>query len=174
MHVRPSTGWVRRFRLAHKSVYRCGLSGGSSKPDLPRKSEQTMKRLSVFLLGMTMFLGAAAQMTGVNPRQHSLTAVDKAYVVSVINKIRSNVVYEDPSHGFENPRVVYRVLLLPTGEVMSVDRVLSSGAPDFDIAVQKGIWRASPLPKRSDGDVEHALIIGYSLRHQSPAKTVAQ
>ena len=133
-----------------------------------------MKRLSIFVLSMATLYGAAAQTTGASRRQHALTGADKAYVVNVINKIRSNVAYEDPSNGVENPRVVYRVLLLPTGEVMSVDRVLSSGAPDFDTAVQKGIWRASPLPKRSDGEVEHALVIEYSLRNLSPARTVAQ
>lgn len=127
-----------------------------------------MKRLAILLACMSALHGAAAQAVRESVPARSLTAPDKAYVVSVIDKIRSNVVYDDPSHGSENPRVVYRVLLLPGGEVMSVDRIRESGNSDFDMAVQNGIWKASPLPKRSDGPVEHALVIAYSLQSGRP------
>jgi colicin import membrane protein len=130
-----------------------------------------MKHLAILFWGMAALHGAVAQETTLSAASRSLTSADKAYVAAIINKLRANVLYDDSSHGSENPKVVYRVLLLPTGEVMSVDRVLESGTPDFDTAVQKGIWRASPLPKRSDGQVEHALVIEYSL--QSPKPTAA-
>jgi colicin import membrane protein len=123
-----------------------------------------MKNPAFLFWSMMAFHGAVAQVAPVNAGSRSLTAADKAYVTAIINKIRANVAYDDPSHGSDNPRVIYRVLLLPTGEVMSVDRVFESGTPDFDMAVQKGIWRASPLPKRSDGQVEHAIVIEYSLQ----------
>ena len=124
-----------------------------------------MKQTLIFALSVVAFHSAAAQTGTANPRSRSLTAADKAYVISVREKIRSNVAYADPSDGNDNPKVTYRVLLLPTGEIMSVDRLHSSGVPDFDAAVQRGIWRASPLPKRSDGEVEHALVIEYSLKN---------
>jgi len=121
-----------------------------------------------------MFYDAAAQTTGANPTQRSSTAADKAYSVDIKNKLRSNVAYDDRSDGVENPSVVYLVHLLPTGDVMSVDRVRSSGLPDFDSAVQRGIWKASPLPKRRDGKVEHALVVEYWMKDQSQAGTVAK
>jgi colicin import membrane protein len=52
--------------------------------------------------------------------------------------------------------------------------VRSSGLPDFDSAVQRGIWKASPLPKRRDGKVEHALVVEYWMKDQSQAGTVAK
>ena len=125
-----------------------------------------MKNLVFLFWSMMALDGAVAQVAPVDVGSRSLTAAEKAYVTAVINKIRANVAYDDPSHGSDNPRVIYRVLLLPTGELISVDRVLESGTPDFDMAVQKGIWRASPLPKRSDGQVEHAIVIEYSLQSQ--------
>jgi len=125
-----------------------------------------MKHLAILFWSMAALHSAVAQEMPVGTASRSLTSVDRAYVAAVVNKLRDNVLYDDRSHGSENPKVVYRVLLLPTGEVMSVDRVRESGVPDFDTAVQKGIWRASPLPKRSDGKFEHALVIEYSLQSQ--------
>jgi colicin import membrane protein len=123
-----------------------------------------MKRLIVLFWSLAAFHGADAQTTVESPRRTPFTAADKAYVIRVVKKIRSNVTYDDRSDGIGNPRVVYRVLMLPTGEIMSVDRLTSSGIPDFDLAVQKGIWTSSPLPKREDGEVEHAFVIEYSLK----------
>lgn len=124
-----------------------------------------MRRILIFALSTVAIHSADAQTGAANPRLRPLTGADKTYIISVRDKIRSNVAYADPSDGNDNPKVVYRVLLLPTGEIMSVDRMRSSGVPDFDSAVQRGIWKASPLPKTSDGEVEHALVIEYSLKN---------
>ncbi|MCS0630306.1 TonB C-terminal domain-containing protein [Telluria mixta] len=123
-----------------------------------------MKRLFVLSWSLAAFHGAVAQTASDRPRGTPFTAADSAYVIRVVKKIRANVTYDDRSNQVGNPRVVYRVLMLPTGEVMSVDRTASSGIPDFDLAVQKGIWKSSPLPTREDGEVEHAFVIEYSLK----------
>jgi len=108
-----------------------------------------------------MLCGLAAQTSPAESGQYLSTEADKAYVASVIKKIRSNVTYRAPAQSAENPRVVFRVIQLPSGEVVSVTQVLSSGIPAFDDAVERGIRRASPLPKRRDGSVEHELVIEY-------------
>lgn len=130
--------------------------------------KETMKRLIVLSWGLATFHVAVAQTAYESPERPSLTGAgepdvnvmkkivtgtEESYVTRVMKKIRSNVAYDDRTDHSGNPRVVYRVLLLPGGEVMSVDRILSSGVEDFDMAVQKGILNASPLPTRNDGKV---------------------
>jgi colicin import membrane protein len=51
-----------------------------------------------------------------------------------------------------------------SGEVTDVSLVSSSGLPDFDLAVQRGILRASPLPKKNDGSVEPEIVISFFLK----------
>jgi len=53
---------------------------------------------------------------------------------------------------------------LPTGEIMSVRLVKSSGVPEFDRAVENGIKKASPLPKKKDGTVERTLDVNFSMK----------
>ncbi|HZV64441.1 MAG TPA: energy transducer TonB, partial [Telluria sp.] len=63
-----------------------------------------------------------------------------------------------------NPRAVFRVEELPTGEIISVKMTKSSGVPAFDDAVEKGINKSTPLPKKKDGTVERTLEIGFSMK----------
>jgi colicin import membrane protein len=125
---------------------------------------KTMKRFIVLSWCVAACHGAVAQAASDGPRRTPFTAADKAYAISLVKKIRANVTYDDKSDHVGNPRVVYRVLMLPTGDIVSVDRVASSGIPDFDAAVEKGIRKSSPLPTREDGKAEHAVVIEYSLK----------
>lgn len=59
-------------------------------------------------------------------------------------RIRANVALPRAVGG--NPEAVFSVSLRPSGEVMLVKIVRSSGQKDFDEAVQRAILRASPLP----------------------------
>ena len=61
-------------------------------------------------------------------------------------KIRSNIIY-DLSRVPGNPEAVFDVTLLPTGEVLTVNKRKSSGNPGYDEAVERAIYKASPLPK---------------------------
>lgn len=45
-----------------------------------------------------------------------------------------------------NPSAVFDVVLLPTNEVLSVRMRKSSGHKRYDEAVERAIWKASPLP----------------------------
>jgi colicin import membrane protein len=63
-----------------------------------------------------------------------------------------------------NPEVVFQVEQLPTGEILSVRKTKSSGIAAFDDAVERGINKSSPLPKKKDGTVERSLPVSFKLK----------
>jgi colicin import membrane protein len=61
-------------------------------------------------------------------------------------KIRGNIIY-DLSRVAGNPEAIFDVTLLPTGEVLTVNKRKSSGNPGYDEAVERAIYKSSPLPR---------------------------
>lgn len=61
-------------------------------------------------------------------------------------RIRGNIIY-DLSRVPGNPEAIFEVTLLPTGEVLNVTKHKSSGNPGYDEAVERAIYKSSPLPK---------------------------
>lgn len=59
-------------------------------------------------------------------------------------KVRGNVLRPPGVTG--DPEAVFHVVQLPTGEVLSVRLVRSSGNPALDDAIERAIRRSSPLP----------------------------
>jgi colicin import membrane protein len=60
-------------------------------------------------------------------------------------KIRGNIVEPPGLKG--NPEALFLVTQLPTGEVLQVQLVISSGNTAYDNAVNRAILKSSPLPK---------------------------
>ncbi len=58
-----------------------------------------------------------------------------------------------PQHLTGNPEVVFKVMLLPNGEVLRVTLVRSSGQPAYDQEMERAILKASPLPLPNERDV---------------------
>ena len=52
-----------------------------------------------------------------------------------------------------NPEVAYEVTLLPTGEVLNIRLIKSSGFPSYDAATERAILKSSPLPIPKDDPV---------------------
>lgn len=100
--------------------------------------------------------GSAAKSTG--PKS------DGGYIAAITAAIKSSTAYPGNTDVSGNPRATFRVEQLPTGEIMSVRLVKSSGVPEFDRAVENGIKKASPLPKKKDGTVERTLDVNFSMR----------
>jgi len=100
--------------------------------------------------------GTAAKSTG--PRS------DGGYIAAITAAIKSSTAYPGNTDVGGNPRATFRVEQLPTGEIMSVRLVKSSGVPEFDRAVENGIKKASPLPKKKDGTVERTLDVNFSMK----------
>ena len=69
----------------------------------------------------------------------------QAWTDKIAAKIRGNIVLPPDLAG--NPEAIFDVALLPTGEVLSVRRRKSSGHAGYDAAVERAIYKASPLPK---------------------------
>lgn len=89
---------------------------------------------------------------------------DSGYVAAITAKIKSLTSYAGNTDVAGNPTVVFKVEQLPTGEIISVRKVKSSGMPEFDDAVERGISKSSPLPKKKDGTVERSLEVSFHMK----------
>ena len=76
---------------------------------------------------------------------------DADYIRRIQAKIRGNVVVPPDLPG--NPEAVFDVVQLPTGEIIDVQLVKSSGARAYDEAVQRAIIKSSPLPRPDVADL---------------------
>jgi colicin import membrane protein len=84
------------------------------------------------------------------------------YVSRIRQKIRGEI--RLPAHLQGNPEVVYRVDLLPNGDVVRLTQVRSSGQPAYDQEVERAIWKASPLPLPPDRDLAASFRTGLELK----------
>ena len=66
-------------------------------------------------------------------------------------KVRGNIILPRDIPG--NPEAIFDVALLPSGEVLTVRKRKSSGHPGYDDAVERAIWKSSPLPLPDDRSV---------------------
>jgi colicin import membrane protein len=89
---------------------------------------------------------------------------DSGYTAAITAKIKSTTTYPGSTDVPGNPKVSFKVEQLPTGEIISVRKTKSSGVPAFDDAVEKGIIKSSPLPKKKDGTVERSLVVDFSMK----------
>ena len=119
---------------------------------LEKLRQDDLKRMA----GAMGSTGSAEKSTG--PR------ADAGYVAAITAAIKSATAYGGSTTMPGNPKAVFRVEQLPTGEIMSVRLVKSSGVPEFDRAVENGIKKASPLPKKKDGTVERTLDVNFSMK----------
>ena len=107
-------------------------------------------------------IAGAAGSTG-NAQKSSAPKLDSGYQAAIAAKVKSNTVYpggDEPG----NPTVEFRIEQLPTGEILSVRKTKSSGVPAFDEAVERGINKSSPLPKKKDGTVERSFPLVFKLK----------
>ena len=107
---------------------------------------------------------AGAAGTAGNAEKSSAPKVDAGYVARLTALIKSNTTYAGSTDQPGNPKASFRVELLPTGEILSVRLIKSSGVPQFDDAVERGINKSSPLPKKKDGTVERNLVVNFSMK----------
>lgn len=71
-----------------------------------------------------------------------------SYSERIRAKIRGNIVLPPDIKG--NPSALFKVVQLPSGEVMAVQLTRSSGHAGYDAAVERAILKSSPLPKPDD------------------------
>ncbi len=83
-----------------------------------------------------------------------------SWVDKIRAKIRGNIVLPPVING--NPESRFEIVLLPTGEVLNVNKKQSSGHAALDDAIDRAIRKSSPLPKPDDPRVfERRIEITY-------------
>jgi colicin import membrane protein len=70
---------------------------------------------------------------------------DPRYIENIRARIWSKIIPPPDLKG--NPEAIFDVVQLPTGEVFSAQLRKSSGNKDYDDAVERAIWKSSPLPR---------------------------
>ncbi len=128
-----------------------------------RKAAEEAKRMAKLREAEMRRITGAAGSAGGAP-QATAPRIDSGYLASITSKIKSTTSYLGSTDVPGNPRAVFKIEELPTGEIISVKKMKSSGLPDFDDAVEKGIIKSSPLPKKKDGTVERTLEIGFAMK----------
>ncbi|HEY0060497.1 MAG TPA: TonB family protein [Telluria sp.] len=136
--------------LADKKAKAAQTLAEQKKADKLR--EQEMRRITGNLGGT----GTAAQSTA--PR------IDTGYGAAVSGKIKRSTSYVGDTDVPGNPAVQFKIDQLPTGEIISVRKVKSSGIPAFDAAVERGINNSSPLPKKKDGTVDRTVDVTIKMK----------
>ena len=111
----------------------------------------------------------AGQAGGGRDNQNAAPKIDLNYAAELSAKIKSAVKYAGEKDVPGNPRVQFKIDLLPTGDVIHVTKIKSSGIPAFDDAVERAINKSSPLPKKKDGTVDRSIEVGYKLKDFSDA-----
>jgi colicin import membrane protein len=114
---------------------------------------------------MAQITGAtgAATATGDAPRSTGPRG-DPGYGSAIKAKIDSNKSYIGDTNVPGNPRVSFKVTQLPTGEVIGIRMIKSSGIPAFDTAMENAINKSSPLPRKKDGSVDREIELEFNLK----------
>lgn len=89
---------------------------------------------------------------------------DPSYAAALITKIKSNINYVGTQNEPGNPQAIYKITQLPSGEVIGVKKVKSSGIPAYDLAVENAITKSSPLPRKKDGTVDREVDAKFNLK----------
>jgi len=134
--------------------------------DKKKKAAEEQKKLDAARdAEMRRITGAAGNPTSTGSAEKSTAPrIDKGYTAAITAKVKGNTSYAGSLDEPGNPTATFRVDQLPTGEIISVKKIKSSGVPSFDDAVEKGITKSSPLPKKKDGTVERSLVIEFHMK----------
>ncbi|WP_288842344.1 cell envelope integrity protein TolA [uncultured Deefgea sp.] len=76
------------------------------------------------------------------------SGVGEGYARGVGQDIKQKIVY---TPGNQNPRVTYKIHLLPSGEIRQIELIKASGDPKWDEAVKRAIQLYAPFPKPPAG-----------------------
>jgi colicin import membrane protein len=134
--------------------------------DKKKKDAEEKKKLDAARdAEMRRITGAAGNPTSTGKAEKSTAPrSDPGYSAAITAKVKGNTSYAGSLDEPGNPTATFRVEQLPTGEIISVKMIKSSGVPAFDDAVEKGIAKSSPLPKKKDGTVERSLVINFHMK----------
>jgi colicin import membrane protein len=130
-----------------------GFSAGGAR------GVQMIKLLSRFIFtacGAALLVSCASSPPAAGDR----TQVLVNYAQALRKHVRNYIAF-DPAKAPDNPEVRYRVEQDPTGRIRKITKMQPSGNKEWDSAVERALWRSSPLPKPSDGRVEEVLRFSF-------------
>ena len=107
---------------------------------------------------------AGALGTNGTAEKSTASRIDTGYVAAITSKIKRSTSYIGDTDVPGNPRASFKIEQLPTGEIISVRKIKSSGIAAFDDAVERGINNSSPLPKKKDGTVERSIEVSILMK----------
>lgn len=113
---------------------------------VPDPFQEQLKRETEQLQQKKATDAAARELTELKARQTNAAQageMDK-YIAAIRGKVRGNIVLPDLRG---NPEAVFEVTQLPSGEVLNVRLLNTSGNPAWDAATERAIRKSSPLPK---------------------------
>ncbi len=130
------------------------------------KEEQELQRrmMDAELANESRQIKQIATRAAASHRNSEVSSVVAKYQDEIRAKVRSNTRLPENLKG--NPQVKFQVQVLPTGEVLNVKMVQSSGNPALDDAVERAINKSSPLPLPTDKDARAAFVPVVILSHR--------
>lgn len=96
-------------------------------------------------------LSGQKQAASASKQAADTSKMQNEYVDKIKAKIRGKTILPDSLQG--NPKAEFMVAVLPTGEVLQVKLLRSSGQAAYDDAVERAILKASPLPMPPDANL---------------------
>jgi colicin import membrane protein len=109
------------------------------KEQLRREAEQLQQRKASAAAAQELADLKAQQAGGAQAGE-----IDK-YISAIRGKVRGNIILPPDIKG--NPEAEFEVTQLPSGEVLNVRLLKSSGHAAYDAATERAIRKSSPLPK---------------------------
>ncbi len=76
---------------------------------------------------------------------------DSSYRSLLSSRIRAGTIFSIPADLSGNPKAVFVVTVMPDCTIAAIRMRKSSGLPSWDQAAERGIQRASPLPRMPNG-----------------------
>lgn len=129
-----------------------------------RKAQELARKEMEAMMADEMADDLAAEARGIRQQANVAARLKlvEDYKGRIQIKIKSLLI--NPPGLRDKPEVVYRVDLLPNGEVVRATLVKPSGQPAYDRAVESAILKASPLPLPPDRDAAAAFRDGLELK----------
>lgn len=124
------------------------------------KAEKAAKD-KAFAAEMSRITGSAAKGSTGTAAQSTGGKVDGGYQAAIRAKIKSNLVYGAVD---DSLTASYQITQLPSGEIIGVRKIKSSGSSAYDNAIENAIAKSSPLPKKKDGTVEREFTADFNMK----------
>ncbi|MYN17035.1 cell envelope integrity protein TolA [Rugamonas sp. FT107W] len=144
---------------AEKDKKKAALAEKAAK----EKAEKADKaaRDKAFAAEMSRITGNAAKGSTGTAATSTGGKVDGGYQAAIRAKIKSNLVYGTVD---DTLSATYQITQLPTGEIIGVRKMKSSGSAAYDSAIENAIAKSSPLPKKKDGTVEREFVADFNMK----------